>query len=208
MSYLSSAASTVEYGVIQVGSNINVTDGVISIAQDLSPNADLVFNSVEVTSNLTLAGNSVITGIAPAAGAGISITDIDTVGPNTGFTVVNTGVLSLLAGPGVSLTANTGNITISTTGADFLNTTSTGISYTASATDEYIGSTASSAITITLPPGTAGRVYTIKDEIGGSPKITVVGSNSQKIDGRNSYLIEIRYQSISLVFRNNGWWLI
>jgi len=208
MSYLSSAASSLEYGVVQIGGNINVTDGVISISQNLEPNANVTFNSIEATTSLTLAGNSVITSIAPLAGPGISISGIDTVGPDTAFTVNNTGVLSLVAGPGITLSGNTGNITVSTSGADFLNTTSTNISYTASATDEYIGSTASNAITITLPVGIQGRVYTIKDENGGSPKITVVGSNGEKIDGKNSYLLEIRYQSISLVFRNTGWWLI
>lgn len=208
MSYLSEPTSKTEYGVVQVGNYIDVLDGIISLSQDLSANASVTFADVSATGNLSAQGNLVVTSVNPAAGPGISITNVDTVGYDTGFTVNNTGVLSLFAGPGVSLTANTGNVTISTTGADFLNTTSTGTSYTASATDEYIGSTASSAITITLPAGTPGRVYTIKDEIGGSPKITVVGSNSQKIDGKNSYLIEIRYQSISLVFRNNGWWLI
>lgn len=232
MSYLSSAASTLEYGVVQVGGNIVVNDGVISIPQSVDSGADITFVNITANGDLNVGGsiavvndidaplgnisgfalfdntNRVITSITPAAGAGIAITNIDTAGPDTGFTVVNTGVLSLLAGPGISLTANTGNITISTTGADFLNTTATNISYTASATDEYIGSTASSAITITLPAGTQGRVYTIKDENGGSPKITVIGSNGEKIDGKNNYLIEIRYQSISLVFRNTGWWLI
>lgn len=208
MSYLAEPTSKSEYGVVQIGNHIDVVDGIISLSQDLSENASVTFADVDVTGDLSAQGNLVITGLNAAAGPGISITDVDDIGYDRSFTVNNTGVLSLFAGPGVSLTANTGNVTISTTGADFLNTTSTGTSYTASATDEYIGSTASSAITITLPAGTPGRVYTIKDEIGGSPKITVIGSNGQKIDGRNSYLIEIRYQSISLVFRNNAWWLI
>ena len=208
MSYLAEPTSKTEYGVVQIGEHIDVVDGIISLSQDLSENASVTFADVDVAGDLLAQGNLVITGLSAAAGPGISITDVDDIGYDRGFTVNNTGVLGLFAGPGVSLTANTGNVTISTTGADFLNTTSTNSSYTASATDEYIGSTASSAITITLPAGTPGRVYTIKDEIGGSPKITVVGSNSQKIDGKNSYLIENRYQSISLVFRNNGWWLI
>ena len=208
MSYLSQPTTMNDFGIVQVGNNIDVIDGIISLSQDLSANASVEFADVNVTGDLTAQGNLVVTDIDAQAGTGISVTNIDAVGYQRGFTINNTGVLRLTAGPGVSVTNTTGNITISATGADFLNTTSTGISYTASATDEYIGSTASSAITITLPAGTQGRVYTVKDENGGSPKITIVGSNGEKIDNRNSYLIDIKYQSISLVYRNTGWWII
>jgi uncharacterized protein (DUF2345 family) len=209
MSYLSQPTSKTEYGVVQIGDYIDVSiDGIISNPQDLSTTADVTFSNANVTGNLTAKGNLVITSLTASAGPGISVSNVDNTGYDQSFTVNNTGVLSLTAGPGISLSANKGNITVSTTGADFLNTTSTNASYTASATDEYIGSTASSAITITLPAGTQGRVYTIKDENGGNPKITVSGSNGEKIDNRNSYLIDTKYQSISLVFRSTGWWLI
>ena len=208
MSYLSQPTTINDFGVVQVGNNIDVIDGIISLSQDLSADASVEFADVNVTGDLTAQGNLVVTDIDAQAGAGISVTNIDTVGYQRGFTINNTGVLRLTAGPGVSVTNTTGNITISATGADFLNTTSTGVSYTASATDEYIGSTASSAITITLPAGTQGRVYTVKDENGGNPKITIVGSSGEKIDNRNSYLIDTKYQSISLVYRNSGWWII
>lgn len=209
MSYLSSAASKFEYGVVQVGGNIDVVDGVISISQDLSSNANVVFNSVEATSSLTLAGNSVITHITPNNGPGISITNVDTVGPETSFTVNNTGVLTLTAGPGISLTANTGNIVVSATGADLINVYGTTTSYTATYDNEYIGVSSSAAVTITLPVGIEGRVYYIKDEYGqGSGKITIQPQSGELIDNKPSYVIGVPFQCVSVVFRSGKWWMI
>jgi hypothetical protein len=209
MAYLSSAASTLEYGLVQVGGNIDVIDGVISISQDLSPDATVTFYSVEATTGLTLAGQSVITSIDTVAGPGISITDVDAVGPYTGFTINNTGVISLVAGPGISLSNATGNITISSYGADLINVYGTTTSYTASITDEYIGVYSASAVTVTLPAGIDGRVYTIKDEYGqGSGKITIQPQAGELVDGKNTYVIGVPYQSINTVFRAGNWWVI
>ena len=178
------------------------------LCQNLAPNANVTFNSIEATTSLTLAGNSVITSIAPVAGPGISITSVDTVGPDTGFTVNNTGVLSLIAGSGISLTANTGNITISSFGADLINVVGVTNNYTATLTDEYIGVSSASAVTITLPAGVNGRVYTIKDEYGqGSGKITIRPQTGQSIDGKANYIISVPNQAVTAVFRATGWWL-
>lgn len=209
MSYRANPTSKTEYGVVQIGNYINVVDGIISLDQDLSANASVEFTDVAVTGDLSADGNLVITSITPEAGPGISITNLDTEGYDTGFTVNNTGVLSLTAGPGISLTANTGNITISSYGADLINVYGTTTSYTASITDEYIGVYSASAVTITLPTGINGRVYTIKDEYGqGSGKITVQPQLGQLIDGKVNYIISIPNQSVSLVFRSTSWWLI
>lgn len=209
MSYRANPTSKTEYGVVQVGNYINVVDGIISLDQDLSANASVEFANVSVTGNLSANGNLVITSINPESGPGISITNLDTEGYDTGFTVNNTGVLSLTAGPGISLTANTGNITISSYGADLINVYGTTTSYTASLTDEYIGVYSASAVTITLPTGINGRVYTIKDEYGqGSGKITVQPQLGQLIDGKVNYIISVPNQSVSLVFRSTSWWLI
>lgn len=209
MAYLSSAASTLEYGLVQVGGNINVIDGVISISQDLSPDASVTFFSVEATTSLTLAGESVITSINPVAGPGIAVTGVDTIGPDVEFTINNTGVLSLTAGPGISISANTGNITISSYGADLINVYGTTTSYTASITDEYIGVYSAGAVTITLPDGVEGRVYTVKDEYGqGSGKITIQPQAGELIDGKAAYVIGVPYQSINTVFRAGKWWII
>lgn len=148
MSYLSNPASILEYGVIQVGENINVEDGIISVP-------------------------------------------------------------TLVAGPGVSLDSTTDFITISATGADLISVYGTTVDYTATPDDEYIGVSSASAVTITLPAGIPGRVYTIKDEFGqGSGKITVKPQTGEKVDGKNTYVISIPYQSINVVSRNSNWWII
>lgn len=237
MSYLSIPTSKTEYGVVLVGNYINVTDGIISLDQDLSANANVTFNNgtftgnigvtgnvtgdelvfvdgtftgnVDVYGNLTAAGNLVLTSVTPTAGNGIAITDLVSGGYDASFTVTNTGVLSLTAGPGITLTANTGHITVSSYGADLINVHGTTTNYTASVTDEYIGVYSAAAVTITLPLGIDGRVYTIKDEYGqGSGKITIQPSGGEKIDGKTNYIISIPNQSVSVVYRSTGWWII
>lgn len=73
MSYLAQQASGLEYGVVKIGSNINVVDGVISCPQDLSPTADVTFNSVDVATDITINGTPVVYGLL--AGPGISLSD-------------------------------------------------------------------------------------------------------------------------------------
>lgn len=209
MSYLAQPTSKLDYGVVRVGDYINVLDGVISNPQDLSANSSPTFSNVSVTGNLTAAGNLVVTSVNPTAGSGISISNVVSSGYNTSFNVTNTGVLSVYSGPGISLTGNTGNITISSYGADLINVYGTTTSYTATVNDEYIGVSSASAVTITLPAGVPGRVYTIKDEFGqGSGKITIQPQTGTLIDGKVNYVIGVPYQSVSVVFRANAWWLI
>lgn len=207
MSYLNGPATTTEFGVVEIGNNIVLTDGIISLAQDVAPTANVNFSTV-TAATLYQGLNQVIDTITPSSGVGISITNITSGGPSAAFKVVNTGVLSLIAGSGITLSANTGNITVSSTGADFLNTVATSVSYAATATDEYIGVTTSSAVTITLPAGIDGRVYTIKDEIGGSPKITITGTGTDKIDGANTKSITVPLSSITVVYRGGQWRII
>lgn len=209
MSYLSSAASTLEYGVVQIGGNIDVVDGVISVAQSLYPNANVTFNSITVSGNLTSNGAEVVTSVTPTAGNGIALSNVVTSGPAAGFTIFNTGVTSLAAGTGISLSGTTGNITISSFGADLINVVGVTTSYTATLTDEYIGVFSAAAVTITLPTGVNGRVYTIKDEYGqGSGKITIQPQAGQLIDGKTNYIISVPNQSVAVVYRATGWWLI
>lgn len=207
MSYLSQATSKTNYGVVQIGDFINVTDGVISLGQDLSPTANVTFSQVSSTTVYS-GGKLVITDVTPSAGNGISITDLVSGGPDSSFKVNNTGVLTLTAGPGISVSGSTGNITISSTGADLINVIRVTANYTATLSDEYIGVFSAAAVTITLPTGVNGRVYTIKDEYGqGSGKITIQPQNGEKVDNSNTYIISVPFQSISLVFRGTGWWI-
>lgn len=130
------------------------------------------------------------------------------IGNNIG---VNEGVIYLdfVAGAGIAIANTPGQITISAQGADLIAVYGTNTSYTATANDEYIGVNSVNAVTITLPLGTDGRVYTIKDEYGqGSGKITIQPSSGEKIDGKNNYVISVPYQSVSSVFRAGQWRII
>jgi hypothetical protein len=208
MSYLSQPTSTTEYGVIKIGDFIEVTDGVISLLQDVSPTADVIFDTVSAI-ELYDAGDRVVTTVTPSAGSGISLTSVTADGPAASFTVNNTGVLSLTAGAGISINQSTGNITISSYGADLINVYGTTTSYTATLTDEYIGVSSVAAVTITLPTAVEGRVYIIKDEYGqGSGKITIQPQVGEKIDNKTNYIISTPYQSVQVVYRANNWWIM
>ena len=255
MSYLFPLGSTTDQGVVAVGSNINVLDGVISIPQNvattasptfasltatitltspsitdsgltagriifagvgglLSDDSDLTYNpttntlsipNVSVTSALALNGASVITSVTPTAGNGISLTSVTTSGPASAFTVNNTGVLSLIAGTGITLSGSTGNITVSATGATIINTKGVSANYTLTATDDYVGATTGS-ITLKLPLGTTGQSYILKHE-GGSGAVSVVPTSPDTIDGASSKSINSN-ASITVVFRAGAWRII
>ena len=148
MSYLAQATSKLDYGVVRVGNNIVVSDGIVSVA-------------------------------------------------------------NIAAGPGIMVSYQPELITVSATGADFINVYGTTTNYTATIDDEYIGVYSASAVTITLPNGIAGRVYTIKDEYGqGSGKITISPQVGEQIDGKPTYVIGVPFQSVSVVFRAGSWRLI
>jgi hypothetical protein len=203
MAYLAQPTSKIDYGVVGVGSFINVLEGFISLAQDVSPNASVSFNQVSI------GGSAVVTSVNPVAGAGIAITNLVSIGNTVGFAVSNTGVLSVVAGAGVSVSSSTGYITISATGADLIATIGVTGSYTATANDEYIGVYSASNVTISLPTGITGRVYIIKDEYGqGAGKITIQPSGSEKIDNKSNYVISVPNQAVSIVFRGGQWRII
>jgi hypothetical protein len=209
MSYLSNPASTTEFGLVTVGANINVLDGLISIEQSVAPNADITFANANITGNLLAGGNLVVTSVVPSVGLGLALSNVNTGGTTATFSITNTGVLQLIAGSGISISSGTGNVTISATGADLIAVYGTTTSYTATANDEYIGVSSATAVTITLPSGIPGRVYTIKDEFGqGSGKITIQPQIGELVDGKAKYVISIPYQSVSVVFRSTGWWII
>lgn len=208
MAYLAEPTSTTAYGVVKIGDFVDVTDGVISLPQDISATADVTFDTVQAN-ELYDTSNRVVTSVTPAAGDGISLSSVVTDGPDPGFTISNTGVLSLTAGPGINLDAATGNITISSYGADLINVYGTTTSYTATIDDEYIGVSSAAAVTITLPTGVDGRVYIIKDEYGqGSGKITIQPQSGILIDKKTNYIISVPNQSVNVVYRAGGWWII
>lgn len=205
MSYLFPLGSTTEQGVVEVGSNISVdVNGIISIPQSVATSATVTFDTVNATSALKLNGNTVVTGVTPTAGTGISITSLTSTGPSAAFTINNTGVTSLVAGTNITLSGGTGAITISAQEPGIETTTSTAVAYLATANDGYIGVTANPTI-VTLPLGITGKVYTIKNEAS-SGNTTVIGTGLEKIDGSNSKSLSAN-ASITVIFRA-GWRVI
>lgn len=208
MSYLSQPTTTSSYGVTKIGVNIDVVDGVISVPQYLSTVSDVTFNSVSAGA-ITSYGQQVVTSVNPVAGTGISITNVVSTGTATSFTVSNTGVLKLFAGAGITVSTSTGEITISATGADLIKVYGTTTNYTLTLEDEYVGVNTGSNVTMTLPTGIQGRVYTIKDERGqGSGKITIQPQPGELIDGGVNYVISVPHQSVNVVFRAGQWYII
>lgn len=208
MSYLSQPTSNTDYGVVKVGNNISVNAGVIYLSQDLSPNASVIFANVAANAVYSN-GQLVVTQVIPHANAGIALSNVYSNGATAEFTIRNTGVLSINAGPGIYISNTTGDITIAANGAIFMNTIGTNTSYTATVTDEYIGVYSANAVTITLPAGIPGRVYYIKDEYGqGSGKITIQPQTGEKIDSATNYIISVPFQSVGCVFRAGNWHII
>lgn len=125
---------------------------------------------------------------------------------------VDSGIISvadIVAGPGVSINTTPTTITISAAGADLIRVYGTTTNYTATNDDEYIGVSSPVAVTITLPAGVPGRVYSIKDEYGqGSGKITIQPQAGEKIDNKTNYVISVPYQCVSCVFRAGTWWIM
>ena len=209
MSYLAQPTSNAEYGVTKVGPHILVQDGEISLAQDVAPGSQVMFDQVDAVSELRLNGASVITQVITTAGTGIQIVNFVDQGPQIELEIINTGVTSLVAGTGISISQSTGDVIISSQGADVMNVTGVTTDYTVTEQDEYVGVNSTSAVTISLPPGTPGRVYHIKDERGqGSGKITIQPELGELVDGKASYVIGVPYQSVAVVYRAGSWWLI
>lgn len=92
-------------------------------------------------------------------------------------TTTSLGVVQI--GSGLSVTPSG---VLSATGSgdsNFVNVTLTGVDYTATAADSYIGATTNN-ITITLPAGLLGRVYYVKNQSNGN--IRVQGTGGETID--------------------------
>jgi hypothetical protein len=227
MSYLFPLGDKLNLGVLQVGANIDVdSNSIISIAQDISANANVTFNSITANtatiSSLTISGNitagnvnttgnvysngkQTITSVTPTANVGISLSNVVTGGPAASFQINNTGVLSVIAGTGIIVSGATGNVTVSASGIANVNTRGTAVSTTLTATDDYVGATAS-GITLTLPLGTTGVSYILKNEVG-SGLVTVAATGPNTIDGSASKNMTAN-ASITVVFRAGAWRIV
>jgi len=75
--------------------------------------------------------------------------------------------------------------------------------YAPNADEYFLGVIFNGQVTITLPPGTLGKVYIVKDSVGDAQAnpITIAGS----IDGLTSYVINVDWASATLVYNGIEW---
>jgi len=82
--------------------------------------------------------------------------------------------------------------------------------YTALATDYFLCVLTNGLVTITLPAGTLGRVYMVKDCFGAAATnpITIQGTGGQLVDGAAAATINTNYGSLQFVFNGTGWSIV
>jgi len=112
-------------------------------------------------------------------------------------TTTSPGVVQI--GSGLSITP--GGILSAISGSSLINVKLTAVDYTATANDYYIGATKKD-IDITLPLGTTGKVYVIKNQVSGN--IKVKASGGQKIDTASDVNLGTN-NSIVVVFDGTRW---
>lgn len=81
-------------------------------------------------------------------------------------------------------------------------------SYTATATDYFIGVISNSPITVTLPLASTGTQYIIKDIDGTALTFPITIYSDSLIDGYQQAVIATDYGAITLVANNNTWSIV
>lgn len=114
-------------------------------------------------------------------------------------TTTNLGVVQV--GSGLSITPAGVLSATNSGGSSFINVTLTNVDYTATTSDYYIGATKKD-IDITLPLGTTGRVYVIKNQATGNIKVKCSGG--QTLDTSSSKTLGTE-ASIIVVFDGSRW---
>ena len=84
--------------------------------------------------------------------------------------------------------------------------------YSATMDDYYIGVNSTGPVTITLPGDCKDcQQIIVKAEMGpplGNRKVTIVVANNGLIDGGTSYVMEVPYESVSMLCRGGEWHII
>ena len=78
--------------------------------------------------------------------------------------------------------------------------------YTPTVDEYFLGIIYNGTVTVTLPTGTLGKVYVVKDAVGdaNTNPITVLTTGSS-IDGQPSYILDTDWGSITLVYNGIEW---
>jgi hypothetical protein len=81
--------------------------------------------------------------------------------------------------------------------------------YTALSTDYFLCVLTNGVVTITLPTGTLGRVYMVKDCFGDAATnpITIQGTGGQLVDGSTA-TINTNFGSLQFIFNGTDWSIV
>ena len=114
------------------------------------------------------------------------------------------------SGDGIQLACGATQTGFGRTGTVNWDTTAKTASFTAVSGNGYFVNTTSTAITVTLPAGSAGSIVSLKDYANTwqTNNVTVTPNGTDKINGINSYaLLDTQDQSITLVYVDDtkGW---
>ena len=180
MAYNSPITSSTNFGVMEVGSNLTSAAGVVNIPQSVATSANPTFATLTSTGAVTDSGNRVITG--------------------------------LVAGTNVTITGTAPNLTINATATTTptVATRLVSISGPIFTADYYVGVTAVSPITLTLPAGVQGAQYVVKSEFSNLGNVLIVGNTI--LDTVEGLALPLGFTlsaaanaSATLIFRGTNW---
>lgn len=80
------------------------------------------------------------------------------------------------------------------------------ITYSASTSEYFLGVIGDSGCTITLPSGTSGKIFIIKDSVGdASTNNIIIQATGSTIDGETSYILDSDWACIGLIYNGIEW---
>lgn len=84
--------------------------------------------------------------------------------------------------------------------------------YTVSQSDAYIGVDSTKPVTVLLPKTPlVGTLYVIKLQMGapiGTRKVTLKAIDNAKVDGKSSIVLQNPYETVSVIYNDNGWYIV
>ncbi len=188
------------------GGNIN-TLGTGSITIVGVPGTNTLTTQLTGLTNHSLlvgAGTATITNLGVATNGQLPI----------GSTGADPVLAALTAGTNITITNGAGSISIDANSSSqvvaYTAVTNAQTPYTVLSTDYYIGANVTAGVITLLFPNapTTGRIFVVKDVVGLSASsnitVTTVGG-AVLIDGATSYVMNLNYQAIQLIFNGTSY---
>lgn len=169
-------STTPTSGAASLG-NTSVT-GWLNVSSQL-----IVAGNASVAGIMTQTGNATFNGTVTAS-ANVNIAGIFTVTGNSVLANTGIGLLSNVAFPITSKTAN----------------------YTATVNDDVVLANGTFTVTLYTAVGNTGRRVTVKNTNTGI--ITVKGASTEKVDASNTLTLTQQYQSVTVESDGTQWWVV